>query len=159
MPGTVISPDHTITHPESFLMSAECMVDRKGREGGAVPRGSSNVIVSLLEETGIQTRFISLNCFRHWHGYRFGKSDIYFVCRLEPLTFSISHQEEEIEECLWMPVEEYVSHPNVHVFNRSVVQAVIAGNGIAPIDMEGYGTPETHEFFMPFDTFDQRPYN
>ena len=130
--------------------------------GGALYPGehiTTAVSREVLEETGIQTRFISLNCFRHWHGYRFGKSDIYFVCRLEPLTFSISHQEEEIEECLWMPVEEYVSHPNVHVFNRSVVQAVIAGNGIAPIDMEGYGTPETHEFFMPFDTFDQRPYN
>ena len=120
--------------------------------GGALHPGehiTDAVSREVLEETGIKTRFVTLNCFRHWHGYRYGKSDIYFVCRLEPLTFAITHQEEEIEECLWMPVNEYLEHPDVHIFNRSVVNAVLTGQGITPIHIEGYGTSETHEFFMP----------
>lgn len=110
----------------------------------------------ILEETGIKTQFISLNCFRHWHGYRYGKSDIYFVCRLKALTFEITHQEEEIEECLWMPVDEYLNHPNVHIFNRNVVKAALSGQGITSIHIDGYGTPETHEFFMPADRQDAK---
>lgn len=32
------------------------------------------------------------------------RSDLYFVCRLEPLSFDIKKQDSEIEECKWMPV-------------------------------------------------------
>ena len=38
----------------------------------------------VLEETGVRAEFQSIACFRHWHGYRYGKSDIYFVGRLRP---------------------------------------------------------------------------
>ena len=58
----------------------------------------------VFEETGVRTKFEKLVCFRHWHGYRYDKSDIYFVCRLSPLSEAISIQAEEIEECLWLPV-------------------------------------------------------
>ena len=51
--------------------------------------------------------------------------------------------------CLWMPVEDYLSHESVHQFNRRVVRAVLTGGGIVPEGIDGYGTPETHEFFMP----------
>ena len=53
----------------------------------------------VLEETGVHARFESLACFRHWHGYRYDKSDIYFVCRLSALSTEITRQEEEIAEC------------------------------------------------------------
>ena len=39
-----------------------------------------------------------LHSFRHWHGYRYGKSDIYFVCRLAPLSEELTMQTEELEE-------------------------------------------------------------
>jgi ADP-ribose pyrophosphatase YjhB (NUDIX family) len=76
--------------------------------GGALELGEHLVeaVVRELEETGIQTRFESLVCFRHWHGFRYGKSLIYFVCRLWPLSDEVVLQSEEIEECLWMPVED-----------------------------------------------------
>src|ERR1043165_8546253 len=75
--------------------------------GGALQSGEhlvDGVIREVLEETGVQTTFEGLVCFRHWHGYRYGKSDIYFVCRLSPLSQDLTMQEEEIEELLWMPV-------------------------------------------------------
>jgi len=103
----------------------------------------------IREETGIDTRFRSLVCFRHWHGYRDGKSDIYFVCRLDPLSTEISCQGEELEECRWMPVEDYLAHAEVSVFNKRVVRAALKGDLIVPEEILGYGKPETHELFMP----------
>ncbi|HUZ18737.1 MAG TPA: NUDIX domain-containing protein [Spirochaetia bacterium] len=120
--------------------------------GGALHLGehiSSGVIREIEEETGIQTRFRSLVCFRHWHGYRFGKSDIYFVCRLDPLSFDIRRDPGEIEECMWMPVDEYLSHPDVHVFNRRIVEAALSSDGLPRAAIDGYGTPESHELFIP----------
>ena len=56
----------------------------------------------MLEETGVRAEFESIACFRHWHGYRYGKSDIYFVGRLRPLSREITMQADEIQECLWL---------------------------------------------------------
>ena len=120
--------------------------------GGALhPREhiAAAVAREILEETGIETRFRSLVCFRHWHGYRDGKSDIYFVCRLDPLTTAITCQREELDECRWMPVEEYLGHDEVSVFNKRVVRAALNGDPIVPEEIAGYGAPETHELFMP----------
>jgi ADP-ribose pyrophosphatase YjhB (NUDIX family) len=109
------------------------------------------VIREVREETGVLTRFESLVCFRHWHGYRYGKSDIYFVCRLSPLTQQIKMQREEIAECLWMPVEEYLASEYVGVFNRRIVQAALEDRKcLVPAWIEGYQTdPAAREIFMP----------
>jgi 8-oxo-dGTP pyrophosphatase MutT (NUDIX family) len=122
--------------------------------GGALRQGEhlvDGVIREVLEETGILTQFEALVCFRHWHGYRFGKSDIYFVCRLSPLTHEISLQEEEIAEGLWMPVDEYLSCEHVGAFNKRIVQAALYGeHGLVPTGIDGYETdPTVREFFMP----------
>ncbi len=122
--------------------------------GGALRPGehiSDGVVREVREETGIETRFESVACFRHWHGYRFGKSDIYFVCRLESLTHDIRRDPGEIEECLWMPLDEYLSHPDVRLFNREIVQAAVNSRGLSLVSIEGYGTPQTHEFLFPHD--------
>ena len=142
--------------PETLLVVSERF--RRGRPvyyklpGGALLPGEhikDAIIREVREETGIETEFVSLACFRHWHGYRYGKSDIYFVCRLNAVTTEISRQIDEIDECMWMPVNEYLHHPLVHAFNRRVVRAVFESTGMAPNVIEGYGTPETHELFMP----------
>ena len=122
--------------------------------GGALHQGehlADGVIREVLEETGIRTRFESLVCFRHWHGYRYGKSDIYFVCRLSPLTQEITLQEEEIAESLWMPVEEYMESEHVGVFNKRIVEAALDGrNCLSPAWIEGYQTDlKRREIFMP----------
>jgi 8-oxo-dGTP pyrophosphatase MutT (NUDIX family) len=125
--------------------------------GGALHQGEhivDGVIREVREETGIDARFEALVCFRHWHGYRFGKSDIYFVCRLSPLNHHITADEDEIEECLWMPVQEYLASEDVGIFNKRIVQAALDGsvNGakMVPAWIEGYQSePDRREIFMP----------
>ena len=120
--------------------------------GGALHPGehlAEGVVREVLEETGVQTKFEALACFRHWHGYRYGKSDIYFVCRLSPLSYDITKQEEEIAECLWFPVDDFLEDPTIHQFNKSIVRAALEHPGISPGDIEGYGDRERFEFFLP----------
>ena len=120
--------------------------------GGALHEGEhlvDGVIREVLEETGIQTRFEALVCFRHWHGYRYGKSDIYFVCRLAPPQDDINFDSGELDECLWMPVQEYLDHPQVSVFNRRIVEAAVNHPGLQTTWMEGYDDRAAREFFMP----------
>ena len=38
----------------------------------------------VLEETGVAARFIGVLCFRHAHDALFGKSDLFFLCLLQP---------------------------------------------------------------------------
>ncbi|MDP7634212.1 MAG: NUDIX domain-containing protein, partial [Candidatus Latescibacteria bacterium] len=120
--------------------------------GGALHAGEhlvEGVIREVKEETGIDTEFDALVCFRHWHGYRYGKSDIYFVCRLRPLSEQITIQEEEIAESRWMSVQEYLDAEHVSDFNKQIVMAARQHPGIVPTPLEGYGDPERFEFFLP----------
>jgi len=115
--------------------------------GGALHPGEhlvDAVVREVHEETGVTVRFDSLACFRHWHGYRHGKSDIYFVCRLSPLT-------HEITKCLWMPVDRFLEDPAIGTFNKTIVTAALDSPGIVPTPIEGYGDPARFEFFMPGD--------
>lgn len=120
--------------------------------GGALLPGEhlvDGVIREVFEETGVRAKFESLACLRHWHGYRYGKSDIYFVCRLSPLSREITMQEEELEAALWMPVDEYLNADNVHAFNKTIVSAALNSPGVVPGFIEGYGDPKQFEFFLP----------
>ncbi len=120
--------------------------------GGALHPGehlADGVMREVLEETGVRTRFEALVCFRHWHGYRYGKSDIYFVCRLSPLTSEIRMQEEELEQALWMPVQQYLNTDDVSIFNKTIVRSALESKGIVPCTVEGYGPVERYEFFLP----------
>lgn len=120
--------------------------------GGALLSGehlADAVVREVLEETGVQAKFEAVVCFRHWHGYRWGKSDIYFVCRLSPVSEEITMQQEEIEECMWMPVEEYLASEYVSIFNKQIVRAAINTEGFLTTWIEGYADPSRYEFFMP----------
>ena len=75
--------------------------------GGALSAGehlADAVVREVREETGVEAVFDALVCFRHWHGYRYGKSDIYFVCRLRPLSSEIIMQEDEIQSASGCPL-------------------------------------------------------
>ncbi len=66
----------------------------------------------VYEETGVRAEFQSLVSMRVQHGAAFGRDDFYFVACMEPLTESIDlsvADTDEIAECAWLPLEEYVA--------------------------------------------------
>ena len=116
--------------------------------GGALQKGehiAAAVVREVKEETGIDAKFERLVCFRHWHNYRYGKSDIYFVCRLTPLSTEIVMDTQELVECLWLPLEEYLGDADVHPFNKLVVRAATDSKpGLTEKFISEYA-PETYE--------------
>ena len=120
--------------------------------GGALEPGEhivASIVREVLEETGVAAQFEALTCFRHWHGYRYGKSDIYFVCRLRALTEEIKMGETEIEECLWMPVRKFMADDNISPFNKGIVRSALESEGIVPSDLPGMAPDATREYFLP----------
>jgi 8-oxo-dGTP pyrophosphatase MutT (NUDIX family) len=68
-------------------------------------------IREVKEETGIDAEFLEVLAFRQAHKTFFGKSDLFFLCMMRPLSFDIQTQELEIEAAQWMPLEEYAAQP------------------------------------------------
>ncbi|XP_075505567.1 nudix hydrolase 2-like isoform X2 [Primulina tabacum] len=67
----------------------------------------------VKEETGIDSKFLEILALRQSHKSFFGKSDLFFVCMMQALSFEIQPQEAEIEAAQWMPYEEYTAQPFV----------------------------------------------
>ena len=84
----------------------------------------------VFEETGVRTRFLAINSVRHRHTGAFDHSDLYIVCRLAPLSQEIVIQASEIEECFWMPVDDYLCSEDVHDFNRRIVRDALVNPGL-----------------------------
>ncbi|KAI3698225.1 hypothetical protein L6452_31338 [Arctium lappa] len=82
----------------------------------------------VKEETGIDTKFVEVLAFRQSHKSFFDKSDLFFMCMLQPLSFNIQKQEREIEDAQWMSFEEYAGQEFVqkHDLLRYIVKVCIA---------------------------------
>ncbi|KAI5674690.1 hypothetical protein M9H77_15054 [Catharanthus roseus] len=83
---------------------------------GVIDQGEDifdGAIREVKEETQIDTEFVELLAFRQTHKTLFGKSELYFLCVLRPLSFNIKKQDLEIEAAQWMPLEEYAAQPSV----------------------------------------------
>ena len=104
------------------------------------------VVREVAEETGIRAEFQGIVCIRHRHQFRFGRSDLYIVCRLRPLIADIRHDPAEIEECRWMPLAEYFASAHVARFNRTIVRLAMRGPALAPVAIEDH---QTYEFLAP----------
>jgi len=73
----------------------------------------------VLEETGIETEFVSVLGFRHTHGMQYNRSDLYFVCRLKPTSETYNDETGEwdipdpiadpgeIAAAAWVPFQEF----------------------------------------------------
>jgi len=109
--------------------------------GGLIHQGEhivEGVMREVLEETGVHTQFDSVVCFRHQHNNMFGKTNIYFVCRLSPISKDITIDESEIAEARWMPVEEYLTARHISPFNQHIVRSAMERPGAKPNMVEGY---------------------
>nr|XP_043609232.1 nudix hydrolase 2-like [Erigeron canadensis] len=82
----------------------------------------------VKEETGIDAKFVEILAFRQSHKSFFDKSDLFFMCMLQPLSFNIQLQEREIEAAQWMPFEEYAAQSFVqkHDLLKYMVKICIA---------------------------------
>ena len=58
-------------------------------------------------------------------------------------------QAAEIQECLWMPVDDFIESENISNFNKQIVRAALETEGIYQSFIEGFGGPESREYFMP----------
>ena len=47
------------------------------------------------------------------------------VCRLKALTHQIKMGEKEIEECLWMPVQDFMADDDISPFNKGIVRSAL----------------------------------
>lgn len=123
--------------------------------GGFVHPGehlAAAVVREVWEETAVQTEFHSLVGVRHAHVNRFGKSDLYFVCHLTPLSEEIQLQESEVAECIWMPVERFLQHEEVSAFNRNFVELAMRQTGLEAAvfaDYPGSDRQAVIELFFP----------
>ncbi len=106
------------------------------------------VVREVAEETGVRCAFQGVVSIRHRHQFRFGRSDFYIVCRLRPLTSELRADPREIEECRWMPVDEYFTSPYTGLFNRTIVRQALADAALVPVRIEA---SQDYEFFGPAD--------
>jgi 8-oxo-dGTP pyrophosphatase MutT (NUDIX family) len=100
--------------------------------GGMVDPGEELSVAiqrEVREETGVHATFKGLITFRHAHGVSFGKSDLYFVARLEAENDQIEHDPKEIDECRWITPEEYLADPHVTAFNKRVCKLALQHDG------------------------------
>lgn len=151
-----------LNEKQELLVIVEQHAARSGRPesykipGGALFAGehiADGASREVFEETGIETTFERLVCFRHWHGYRYGQSDIYFVCRLNPLTQTIVKQDSEIFDARWMPLQEFLTRDSASDFHKGLVNCALNGpsngSGLVPGWLEGYEQDRaTREIFI-----------
>ncbi|TKY47882.1 Nudix hydrolase 2 [Spatholobus suberectus] len=83
---------------------------------GAVDEGEdicTAAVREVKEETGIETEFVEVLAFKERHKSFFRKSELFFVCMLQPRSFKIQRQVSEIEAAQWMAIEDYMAQPFV----------------------------------------------
>nr|KJB68536.1 hypothetical protein B456_010G248700 [Gossypium raimondii] len=113
----------------------------------------------VKEETAVDTKFIEILAFRQSHKAFFDKSDIFFLCLLEPLSSEVQKQETELEAAKWMPFEEYEAQPFVqkHELLKYIVDICLAKkdrnySGFSPVPTTSVFSDEKN--YMYFNTTD-----
>ncbi|CAH2300891.1 nucleoside diphosphate-linked moiety X motif 6 isoform X1 [Pelobates cultripes] len=93
----------------------------------------------VLEETGIKSEFKSLLSIRQQHNHpgAFGKSDMYIICRLKPLSYEISFCPQECLKCEWMDLKELAYCSNTTPITSRIAKLLLYGHkeGFHKIDL------------------------
>jgi ADP-ribose pyrophosphatase YjhB (NUDIX family) len=148
--GVVISPNNEL------LVVREVNETRQGfykLPGGLLDTNEhieKAVVREVFEETGIRTQFESLTSLAHIHQWQFAKSNIYFICRLQPLDFDITLDPGEIAEALWMPLDDYFSNTSIALFNKQIVKKSlnIKGLNVTKLDIPEFDSSRL-EVYLP----------
>ena len=103
--------------------------------GGYVNQGEDfgdAVQREIFEETGVRTKFEKILTIRHEHDVQFGKSDLYFICGMKPLSREITI-DSEIENAKWIDVSEFTKsnqHPMLQVITDILLNDESNGNDV-----------------------------
>ncbi|XP_063776367.1 nucleoside diphosphate-linked moiety X motif 6 isoform X2 [Pseudophryne corroboree] len=93
----------------------------------------------VLEETGIKSEFRSLLSIRQQHNHpgAFGKSDMYIICRLKPLSNLINFCPHECIRCEWMDLHELAYTCNTTPITSRIAKLLLYGykEGFQNIDL------------------------
>ena len=57
-------------------------------------------------------------------------------------------QAEEIQECLWMPVEAFLDSETVSEFNKWIVREALESPGMVLTSVDGFPDADRREFFV-----------
>jgi ADP-ribose pyrophosphatase YjhB (NUDIX family) len=131
-----------INDDNQVLVIRERLATGKGYKlpGGHIELGENiheAVAREVFEETGIKACFKELVGFASKHPYQFGKSNIYFICRLVPLTHQIEIQDtHEIADARWVDLECYISDENNSEFNRELVNKLRNVQGLVNVELD-----------------------
>uniref|UniRef100_F7CQR3 Nucleoside diphosphate-linked moiety X motif 6 n=1 Tax=Monodelphis domestica TaxID=13616 RepID=F7CQR3_MONDO len=102
----------------------------------------------VLEETGITSEFQALLSIRQQHGRpdAFGKSDLYIVCRLKPLSFRVSFCPHECLRCEWMALAALATAEEATPITRRVASLLLYGHreGFDKVDLTVRELPALH---------------
>jgi len=121
--------------------------------GGHIELGekiSEAIVREVFEETGIHSEFIAIQGFASKKVFRFGKSNIYFLCRLNALSTRIDIQDiDEIAEAKWCDVNEFINDQNNSLFMREIVQKLQNEQGLQLIELDSNTGPhKKHELLF-----------
>ena len=86
----------------------------------------ATAVREVLEETGVRCEFQHLLALRQSHGLSHGRSDLYFICLLRPLSTEIVKCDEEIAAADWFPVSKLAESPSE--LNRCVAELFEEGS-------------------------------
>lgn len=121
--------------------------------GGHIELGekiSEAIIREVYEETGIVAKFESIQGLITKQNYRFSKSNMYLVCRLQAISSDINiHDQDEIIDARWIDINEYINDEMNSVFNRKIVRSLQSGQGLLAVELKNNIGPSTkHEVFF-----------
>jgi len=124
--------------------------------GGHIELGekiSEAIVREVFEETGIHSEFIGIQGFASKKIFRFGKSNIYFLCRLNALTEEICIQDiDEIAEAKWCDIADFINDNNNSLFVREIIKTLQHEQGLQLVELsENSGPHEKHEVFFSSD--------
>lgn len=115
--------------------------------GGMLERGESfseAVEREILEETGIRCNFRSIVSFWHRHGLLWGKSDLYYVARLElrdETECTPTPQPDEISAVTWMHADEFLATQDHPLIRAVLDQCYGLSNTPGPRSVAGAPVP------------------
>ena len=153
-------PTHTIGAGAIVKNEAgELLVIREhGMKGFKLPGGhvelgekiETAIIREVAEETGVAAAFHAIVGFTTRHPFQFGKTNLYFVCRLHAISDEISIQDmEEVAEAKWISVDEYLLDETNASFNRQMVEACHDAKGLQSfLPSNNAGPYKKHETFF-----------